>query len=180
MVVLWILGEGKSGKSELAEAIFSLLPGEKFYIGTLPRTDKWMETIRKHAKRRPKEWKLIENEDSLNNATNIIRKYKYKGKKVAFLLDGWGVYVERRILKNNVHTEKIIKEVYTEYQQLMKISNYLIVVAHISLYSLKSSVHKGDKISYIAKTITRHCIAKAEKIIYHGLENISHKDRRIY
>ncbi len=41
MVVLWILGESKSGKSKLAEAIFSLLPGEKFYIGTLPRIDRW-------------------------------------------------------------------------------------------------------------------------------------------
>jgi len=78
MVILWILGEAKSDKSELAEAIFFPLPGKKFYVSTLPRTDKWMKT-----KRRLKEWKLIEIEDSLNNATNIIRKYKYKGKKVA-------------------------------------------------------------------------------------------------
>ena len=54
MGVLWILGEAKSGKSELAEEIFARLPGKNFYIGTLPRTHRWMSTIKKHADRRRK------------------------------------------------------------------------------------------------------------------------------
>jgi len=35
MTVLWIVGEAKSGKSELAEEIFARLPGKKFYIRNL-------------------------------------------------------------------------------------------------------------------------------------------------
>jgi adenosyl cobinamide kinase/adenosyl cobinamide phosphate guanylyltransferase len=35
MSVLWVLGEAKSGKSELGEAIFARLPGTKVYIGGL-------------------------------------------------------------------------------------------------------------------------------------------------
>jgi len=54
--VLWILGEAKSGKSELAEEIFHRLPGRKLYIGTLPKTPENAEQMRKHAERRPQDW----------------------------------------------------------------------------------------------------------------------------
>jgi len=89
MTVLWIVGEAKSGKSELAEEIFARLPGKKFYIGTLPRTPRWMSTIKKHANRRPKSWKLIEIADEMDVATEMI-KHSSKREIVAVLLDGWG------------------------------------------------------------------------------------------
>lgn len=65
MSTLWILGEAKSGKSELAEEIFARLPGKKFYIGTLPRIPRWMDTIKKHVDKRPEDWKLIEVTDKM-------------------------------------------------------------------------------------------------------------------
>ncbi len=52
MSVLWIPGEAKSGKSELAEATFVRLPVQKFYIATLPGTPENMDTIKKHVERR--------------------------------------------------------------------------------------------------------------------------------
>jgi len=174
MVVLWILGESKSGKSELAEAIFFSLPGEKFYIGTLPRIDKWIETIRKHAERRPKEWKLIEVKDSLNIAINIIKKYKGKDKKVAVLLDGWGVFVKQCTSNKDIVTKGIMNKIYEEYHQLTRISDYLIVVAHVSAYPSKSLKYDHTN---IVKNITGRCIANADKIIYHDLEDVSHKDK---
>ena len=73
-IVLWILGEAKSGKSELAEAIFARLPGKKFYIGTLPRTSKNMGTIKKHVDQRPKDWELIEITDKLDVASESITR----------------------------------------------------------------------------------------------------------
>jgi len=40
MSVLWMLGEAKIGKPKLTEEILAVFWEKKFYIGTLPRTQK--------------------------------------------------------------------------------------------------------------------------------------------
>ncbi len=124
MATLWILGEAKSGKSELAEAIFELLPGRKLYVGTLPPTPENVPTIQKHRARRPADWALVEVEDDLRPAVEWVERAKAEAGpgeeqgggcrrgqsakwrqeartaaaagQVAVLLDGWGVYAHAR------------------------------------------------------------------------------------
>ncbi|MFC1718459.1 bifunctional adenosylcobinamide kinase/adenosylcobinamide-phosphate guanylyltransferase [Candidatus Poribacteria bacterium] len=138
-VALWILGEAKSGKSELAEAMFARLPGKKFYIGTLPGTSKNMGTIKKHVDQRPKNWELIEITDSLGAATKSIG-WSGKNEVIAALLDGWGVYVRCRASqwdKDNMELTTtgeahFVDAIYSEYRRLVDVCDYLVIVAHVS------------------------------------------------
>jgi len=185
MSVLWILGEAKSGKSELAEEIFARLPGKKFYIGTLPRTPKWMSTIKKHAARRPKSWKLIEITDDMDVATEIIRR-SGECEVVSVLLDGWGVYLRRRALRwgeenvsATIDDEMIfVNEMYEEYRRLVDVCNYLIVVEHISAAPPTPDDYEADSATWRVRAVVSRCLAEADKVIYHDIEDVSHKDRR--
>jgi len=185
MSILWILGEAKSGKSELAEEIFARLPGKKFYIGTLPRTPRWMSTIKKHAARRPKSWKLIEITDNMDVATELIRQSS-KRETVSTLLDGWGVYLRRRALQwgeENVNVTMademlFIDQIYAEYRRLVDVCHYLIVVEHISAKSPTPVDYKLDSVTWRVRAVVSRCIAEADKVIYHDIEDVSHKDKR--
>lgn len=138
--VLWILGEAKSGKSELAGAIFALLPGKKFYVGTLPRTPENMDTIRKHVDQRPKDRELIEITDQLDVATESIKNVETR--HAVSLLDGWGVYARCRASqwgKDNTELTmtgetRFVDEVYSEYRRLVGVCDYLVIVAHVSAH----------------------------------------------
>jgi len=184
MNVLWILGEAKSGKSELAEAIFACLPGKKLYIGTLPRTPENMSTIKKHVDQRPKDWELIEITDSLGVATRSIGRGG-KNEVMAALLDGWGVYARCRASqwsKNKAklaiaHETRFVDEIYQEYRRLVGVCNYLIVVAHVSAHPPTASDYELDRTSSRVRAVTSRCIADASKVIYHDVEDVSHKDR---
>jgi len=184
MSVLWILGEAKSGKSELAEAIFALLPGKKFYIGTLLRTPRWMSTIKKHAARRPKRWKLIEITDNMDVAAELI-KQSSEHETVATLLDGWGVYLQRRALRwgeenasiNMADEELFIDQMCMEYRQLVDACHYLIVVGHISAVSPTLVDYISDPVTWRVRMVVSRCIAEADKVIYHDIEDVSHEDK---
>jgi len=176
MGVLWILGEAKSGKSELAEEIFARLPGKKFYIGTLPRTPRWMDTIRKHAERRPRDWKLIEITDRLDVATEPIGR-SVEGEVVATLLDGWGVYARCRASRWDRDDEAgFVEEIYSEYRRLVDICDHLIVVAHFSAHPPSASDYESDPITSRVRTATVRCIAEADRVIYHDVGDVSHED----
>jgi len=183
MSVLWIIGEAKSGKSELAEKIFTHLPGKKFYIGTLPRTPRWMETIKKHAARRPKSWKLIEIMNSMDVATKIIEESS-KSETVSVLLDGWGVYLERRASKwgkENIgltlNDEKaFVEQMYEEYRRLLSVCDYLIIVEHIKYTPPTREDYEADPITWRVRAVVSRCLAEADKIIYHDKLDVSHKD----
>jgi len=185
MVVLWILGEAKSGKSELAEAIFTHLPGRKFYIGTLPRTPRWMDTIRKHEARRPKSWGLIEIADSMDVATELISRI-HEREVVSVLLDGWGVYLRRRAIRWGMENanatmadeESFIDQIYMEYRRLVDVCDYLIVVEHISASSPTMTDYEADPVSWRVGMVVSKCIAEADRVIYHDIEDVSHKDER--
>jgi adenosyl cobinamide kinase/adenosyl cobinamide phosphate guanylyltransferase len=180
MSVLWILGEAKSGKSELAESIFERLPGGKFYIGTLPRTPRWMDTIRKHAERRPKDWRLIEITDKLDVATEVIAREG--GEEPAVLLDGWGVYARCRATQWSGNTPiaadetRFVEEIYGEYCRLVDVCGYLVLVAHVSAHPPEPSDYEADPIAFLVRAATSHCIADADKVIYHDIEDVTHED----
>jgi len=184
MNVLWIIGAAKSGKSELAEEILIRLPGKKFYIGTLPRIPKWMDTIKKHADRRPKEWELIEITDELDEATESIERSS-KHEVVAILLDGWGVYIERRASQwgqentdvTMVDETRFVDEIYREYCRLTSVCHYLIVVDHILAQAPTLADYELDRIVWRMRTVVSRCIAEADKVIYHDAEDVSHKDK---
>ncbi|MBM3241029.1 hypothetical protein FJZ31_32500 [Candidatus Poribacteria bacterium] len=184
MSVLWIIGEAKSGKSELAEEFFARFPGKKFYIGTLPRILRWMDTIKKHADRRPKDWQLIEITDKLDVATELIRQSR-KNEMIAVLLDGYGVYVGQRTLQwDNENTNvtmvdetRFVDEIYREYRELVNVCHYLIVVDHISAQAPTIVDYELDRIAWRMRAVVSRCIAEADKVIYHDVEDVSHKDR---
>jgi adenosyl cobinamide kinase/adenosyl cobinamide phosphate guanylyltransferase len=184
MTALWVVGEAKSGKSELAEEFFARLPGKKFYIGTLPRTPRWMEAIRKHAERRPEDWQLIEITDELDVATESIR-YNSKNEVVAVLLDGWGVYARCRTSqwsKENAEPSvadatRFVQEIYAEYGRLVNVCDYLVIVAHISAHPPTASDYESDRITSRVRALSSRCIAEADKVIYHDLEDVSDKDK---
>jgi len=176
MSILWILGEAKSGKSELAEEIFARLPGSKFYIGTLPRTPQWMETIAKHAARRPKTWKLIEISNSLESAREEISYHKGP---TAVLLDGWGVYARERATHwpgSPADEERFVKELFGEYQALCQACDHLVVVAHISAMPPTPTEYAQDRITARVRAITSRCLQEADLVIYHDREDVSHQD----
>jgi len=184
MSVLWIIGEAKSGKSELAEEFFARFPGRKIYIGTLPRIPRWMDTIKKHADRRPKDWQLIEITDKLDVATESIWQIS-KNEVIATLLDGWGVYVEQRALqwdKENMNVTMVdetrfVDEIYREYCELVSVCHYLIVVDHISAQAPTIADYELDRIAWRMRAVVSRCIAEADKVIYHDVEDVSHKDK---
>lgn len=184
MSVLWILGEAKSGKSELAEEFFACLPGTKFYIGTLPRVPQWMDMIKKHADRRPKDWELIEITDKLEMATESIRRHSKK-ETIVTLLDGWGVYARCRASQwDRENTEvaiadetRFVEEIYSEYRRLVRVCDYLIVVAHVSAQAPTAPDYESDRIAWRVRAVTGHCIAEADKVIYHDAEDVSHEDK---
>lgn len=183
MAVLWILGEAKSGKSELAEEIFTRLPGRKFYIGTFPRTPEHMDAIRKHAERRPEDWELIEVTDRLDLATEVIKR-SGRDRVTATLLDGWGVCVEQRALewgKENVDVTmadetRFIDEIYREYCRLATSCDYLIVVDHISPEAPTLADYERNRVAWRMRTVVTRCISEADKVIYHDREDVSHRD----
>lgn len=181
--VLWILGEAKSGKSELAEAIFARLPGKKFYVGTLPRTPENMDTIKKHVAQRPKDWELIEITDQLGVATESIKNVETR--HAVSLLDGWGVYARCRASqwrKDNTELTiagetRFVDKVYSEYRRLVGVCDYLVTVAHVSAHPPAASDYELDRITYRVRAVTSRCIAEADKVIYHDAEDVSHKDK---
>lgn len=183
MKVLWILGEGKSGKSELAEEIFAHLPGKKFYIGTLPRIPRWMDMIKKHSDRRPKDWELIEITNKLEVATRSIGRSS-KDEVVATLLDGWGVYARCRASEWSKDSAeptapgetRFVEEICSEYRRLAVVCDYLIIVAHVSAHPPTASNYELDRITSRVRGVTSRCIAEADKVIYHDMEDVSHKD----
>jgi len=184
MGVLWVLGDAKSGKSELAEEFFARLPGKKFYIGTLPRTPRWMDTIRKHAERRPKEWELIEVTDKLDVAAQSIRRSS-KDEVAAVLLDGWGVYARCRAAQwSKEHAElsladeaRFVEKIYWEYGRLIEVCDYLVIVAHVSAHLPTPSDYQSDRITSRVRAATSRCVAEADRVIYHDLEDTNHKDK---
>ncbi len=82
--------------------------------------------------------------------------------------------VNQCISNKGTEAERIMEKIYEEYSHLARKSDYLIVVAHVSAYPLKSLKYdNGD----IVRITTGRCIAEADKIIYHDIEDVSHKDK---
>jgi hypothetical protein len=195
----WILGEAKSGKSELGEEIFHRLPGRKFYIGTLPRTPENTEQIRKHTERRPPDWELIEITDDLSLATRVIgcggRDHvttTRRGaplpegalKRTAVLLDGFGVYVEQRsrawASKHRNLTVRgempFVTGVYREYVTLVGACGYLIVVDHVTADPPTPLDYGSDAARWRLRAVVTRCLASADMVIYHDREDVTHSD----
>ncbi len=183
MPVLWILGEAKSGKSELAEEIFARLPGTKFYIGTLPKTPQYEETIRKHAERRPGEWQLIEITDDLGMATDAIARVR-RNEAVATLLDGSGVYVTGRARvwggenpdPTMADEAQFVERIYSEYARLVGVCDHLVVVDHVAAQAPTQEDYESDRVAWRLRAFTSRCLAEADKVIYHDTEDVTYED----
>ncbi len=183
MAVLWILGEAKSGKSELGEEILARLPGTKFYIGTLPRTPENMETIRKHVEQRPRDWQLLEISDELDAAVESIRRGRESG-VVGTILDGSGVYVTHRAglwgeanaSPSMADETQFVEQIYSEYGRLVSVCDYLVVVDHVSAQTPTCADYESDPVAWRLRAFTTRCIAQADKVIYHDAEDVSNED----
>lgn len=182
MSVLWILGEAKSGKSELGEEIFHRLPGRKFYIGTLPRTPENAEQIRKHDERRPRDWELIEITDDLSVATRVIESRGPEG--AAVLLDGFGVYVQecaQRWESEHPHLTIEAEASFVEatcraYAALAGQCGYLIVVDHISADPPTMLDYVQDRMRWRLREVATQCRTGADHVIYHDRADVTHTD----
>ncbi len=183
MSVLWILGEARSGKSELAEEIFARLPGPKAYIGTLPRTPENMETICKHVERRPKDWELVEITDSLDMATEAIERMR-QHKAVAVLLDGWGVYARQRAGQWEEENAdpgprdetRFIEDIRSELRRLVSVCDHVVIVAHVAAQAPTRLDHESDRVSWRVRAVTNRCMAEADHVIYHDAEEVGPED----
>lgn len=182
MSVLWILGEAKSGKSELGEEIFHRLPGRKFYIGTLPKTPENAEQIRKHDERRPRDWELIEITDDLSVATRAIESCGSEG--AAVLLDGFGVYVQERARRwesEHPHLTIEAEAPFVEatcraYAALAGRCGYLIVVDHTSADPPTTLDYVHDCMRWRLREVVTRCRAGADHVIYHDQAEVTHTD----
>jgi adenosyl cobinamide kinase/adenosyl cobinamide phosphate guanylyltransferase len=182
MGVLWILGEAKSGKSELGEEIFHRLLGTKFYIGTLPKTPENAAQIRKHGERRPSDWELIEVTDDLSDATRIIESRAPEGATV--LLDGFAVYVQecaRRWESEHPHLTIEAEAPFVEatcraFADLAYRCAYLIVVDHISTDPPSAEEYAHDPARWRLRQVVTSCRASAHHIIHHDRTDVTHTD----
>jgi len=182
MSVLWILGEAKSGKSELGEEIFRRLPGRKLYIGTLPKTPENAEQIRKHAERRPQDWELVEITDDLSVATCAIAKLGADGAGV--LLDGFGVYVqecaqrwEREHPGLTLEAEApFVDASCRAFAALADRCGYLIVVDHVLADPPTAADHALGPARWRLREVVSRCRADADHVIYHDRTDVTHSD----
>lgn len=183
MSVLWILGEAKSGKSELGEGIFHRLPGRKLYIGTLPKTPENAEQIRKHDERRPRGWELIEITDDLSVATRVTEENGLSG-EAAVLLDGFGVYVQGCARRwESEHSQltiqaeaPFVEAVRAEYAALASRCAHLVVVDHISADPPAVSDYAGNPARWRLREVVTRCRAGADHVIYHDRTDVTHTD----
>lgn len=182
MSTLWILGEARSGKSELGEEIFHCLPGRKVYIGTLPRTPANADQIRKHEERRPRDWELVEVTDDLAVATRVIERCGPEG--AAVLLDGFGVYVQecaRRWEGEHPHLTIEAEAPFVDatcraYTALASRCGYLIVVDHISANAPTPLDYVHDGMRWRVREAITRCRTGADCVIYHDRANVTHTD----
>jgi len=180
MSVLWILGEAKSGKSELGEEIFHRLPGRKLYIGTLPKTPENAEQIRKHAERRPQDWKLIEITDDLSVATCAIENLGAEG--AAVLLDGFGVYVQERSRRwehpgLTLEAEApFVDAIYRAFAALANRCGYLVVVDHVLADPPTAADYALDPARWRLREAVTRCRADADHVIYHDRTDVTYAD----
>ncbi len=94
MMIDFILGPPKSGKSEYAEKLMvQSSVRSKLYIGTLPSLYSYLPTIAEHRQRRPPDWSLLELTADLNSDIESIRKALVS--KCDILFDGLTFYVLR-------------------------------------------------------------------------------------
>jgi adenosyl cobinamide kinase/adenosyl cobinamide phosphate guanylyltransferase len=183
MSVLWILGEAKSGKSELGEGIFARLPAARFYIGTLLRTPDSMHAISRHVASRPTEWATVEVTDSLSAATHRLRGTN-AGEPVAVLLDGWAVYLERSAVQwgqdRTPDTEadelEFVERLSREFRELVSACRHLIVVDHISPYPPTKEDYRAGPVRWRMRAVVRRCIGDSGEVIYHDREDVTHED----
>ena len=182
MAVLWILGEAKSGKSELAEEIFHRLPEWKLYIGTLPKTPENAETIRKHLERRPRDWELVEITDDLSVATRMIEGRGPEGP--AALLDGFGVYVqqsaqrwEREHGALTIEAEApFVEATHRAYVRLASGCRHLVVVDHISADPPSPADYAVDPARWRLREVVTRCRLGADHVIRHDHTDVTHTD----
>jgi adenosyl cobinamide kinase/adenosyl cobinamide phosphate guanylyltransferase len=182
MSILWILGEAKSGKSELGEEVFQRLPGRKLYIGTLPKTPENAEQIRKHDERRPRDWELIEITDDLSVATRVIESCGSEG--AAVLLDGFGVYVQERAQRwESKHPRLTIEAeapfvdiTFRAYAALASRCGHLIVVDHISADPPTRADYALDPARWRLREVVTRCRAGADHVICHDRSDVTHTD----
>lgn len=94
-MIEYLCGPPKCGKSLLAEESLKKSGGQILYVGTLPCIRLYMEAIRIHQERRPKEWDLYEC--SGEPSQDIVWLTDALGRYDGVLLDGVSFYLHRAL-----------------------------------------------------------------------------------
>ena len=91
-MIIFVLGEPKSGKSVWAENVLLSLGGTSLYVGTLPARQEFHETIIEHQKRRLEaKWDLLEASGEPGEDLKALSQALQKNSTV--LIDGLSAYI---------------------------------------------------------------------------------------
>jgi adenosyl cobinamide kinase/adenosyl cobinamide phosphate guanylyltransferase len=98
-MVLSVFGHPHSGKSLYAERQASLSGDRILYVGTLPMTHYYRETILQHKARRPSSWDCVElTGDCLHDKELILKSLP---RSDATIIDGLSFYAYRQMALKN-------------------------------------------------------------------------------
>ncbi len=123
--MILILGGARSGKSRLAVEMAGQSCGKVAYIATGPACDEEMKArIRLHKKVRPKNWFTIESQKDLPAALGKIPK-QCNG----VIIECIGTYCSNLML-SGLSDQRIVKDIKTALQKLVKIDKKVIVVSN--------------------------------------------------
>ena len=147
--IIFITGGTKSGKSEFAEHLAKQIKNLTYVaLSENNNGDQgWEKKIKKHKKRRPKDWKLIET-------TDLIRTLNQE--KSPLLIDSIGGFVMESIGKED---NEWLKKVSLLITHLKKRKNTIIIVGEQVGWSLVSEYKIGntfiERIGELQKKITK-------------------------
>jgi len=138
-MITFITGGARSGKSSLAEKIAAQLSGKVLYIATAAPLDEEMEKrIALHKKRRPKDWKTIEEPKNISRVLNKIElEDEYNEYPVilidclALLVSNWLPLEEAEDIKQwDILRSNLLSEIKIMLKSAKSLPQHVIIVSN--------------------------------------------------
>jgi adenosylcobinamide kinase / adenosylcobinamide-phosphate guanylyltransferase len=162
-MITLIEGPSNSGKSEIAEKEVKKINNPVIYIGTLPVNNETKIKIKKHKLRRPSDWELLENIQSVNE---LIDK-AIKPIPTSILLDGFSVFLTNMLI--NYKQKSFGYEEYIAYLS-SELDRFIIVAKRQSnsIWIVANSLNKeslNDNILFLCKSINNNLYKIVDRVI---------------
>lgn len=125
-MISFLIGAPKSGKSLWAESLLSQAGRPLIYVGTLPNTPEFRETIKAHRARRGREWLLIELTGDIQRDSKHLRHSLDDVHTI--LLDGLSFYLLRSHAAFGAHAVRDLRASARLLDLATKTSSHLFIV----------------------------------------------------